>query len=162
MNLSCLSGKERHSSNWGEFFVFGLQNLMAATDDPRNRKNSHYEFQYREGIVPVGTVFNIHIAEGNKYGPSDKAIHICKVTDGPTMRIEQKYTGCFMEGSFEVICEVVGSKLKADRLTAWWLSKPKETDAEQWALHCKKHIEVRGLVNIPPLVQENQHEQKEV
>lgn len=151
MNISYLSGKEEHTSNWGKFFVFGLKDFAVATDDKRNRGNNHYSFQYYEAIVPDGKIFNVHLSEGNKYGPSDKAIYICKVVADSAERIEQKYTGCFLAGSFVVIAKVEGSILKVDRFTAWWQAKPEAVDPEVWALHCAKYIDVRGMKNLPAL-----------
>ena len=149
MNICYQSGTEKHSSNWGHFFVFGLNDIAVAVDDERNRKGNHYNFQVYEGIVPAGTVFNIHIAEGNRCGADSKAIYVCKIVPGKSNKIEHKYTGCFCEGQFEIIASVESSVLKVNRFTAWWQAKPRDVDPERWALHCARCIEIRGLKDIP-------------
>lgn len=158
MNICYQAGVEKHCSNWGHFFVFGLNDIAVAVDDVRNRKSNHYNFQVYEGIVPEGTVFNIHIAEGNKCGPDSKAIYVCKVVSAEEQtalnRIDHKYTGCFCEGKFKIVASVEKSVLKVNRFTAWWQAKPDGVDPEAWALHCAKHIEIRGLKDIPLKIEE--------
>lgn len=43
--ISYVSGQESHTSNWGKFYVKGLETHVVKEDHPANRRDNHHNYQ---------------------------------------------------------------------------------------------------------------------
>lgn len=148
------SGKETHASNWGEFYVFGFSEIAVREDSESNVSSNHYNYQEYAALTTVGAMFSIHERTGSKRGTDSYTYRICRVLPAFTQEtlITNTYTRCWVRGPFEVIASA-NTKVKAARLMDWWRNrKPDDVDAYEWAKHCAKHINTRGL-KVPPEVE---------
>lgn len=154
MVIEYVSGKESHTSNWGEFYVFGLDEWAVKEDSPVNRVDSHHLYQLRIcNDVPAGTVFAVWERNGDKRGTQRNIIRLMEVADdGPAVfRLDAQYGNGRIVGLFRLIAEAEG-KVKASRLWRWW--KQSQDHSLAFARHCAKWIEKRGIDTLPPMEQE--------
>lgn len=167
-------GSESHSSAWGKFYVKGLETWEVKEGGERDRHNSYTDLAAR---VPEGTVFTVFSQAGNKRGTDTFDFYICQVvSDETTTTISG---GCYGKGgtccgSFTILCRGEG-KTKAPRLMEWWGKmgekcqdfrtedgKLQKGTKEKYAQWCRKHLDMRGLKDLPAMSVEFQgasHEQ---
>jgi hypothetical protein len=89
-NIEYVNGQEQHSSNWGKFYVKGLEKWEVKEDFDENRKDGHHTYQgYVCLDVPEGTVFTVFEQNGNKRGTDDYIFRICQVTEEVQISISQ-------------------------------------------------------------------------
>lgn len=149
--IEYISGSESHTSNWGKFYVKGLEKFVVKEDHDRNERNKHASYQCYAGEIPTGTIFTIFEQSGNKRGTDTYIYRICQADDNaPEVKIESEYGAGMISGSFVILAQA-DSKIKAPRLMAWWDARPANIDPATWAQHCAAHIDKRGLVEIPAL-----------
>jgi len=156
MNIEYVSGKESHTSNWGEFYVFGLDNWAVKEDSPVNRRDNHHSYQLRVcNDVPVGTVFAVWERAGDKRGTHTYVIRLYEViASGPeNVRLSADYGDGYIVGKFQLLAEGNG-KVKAPRLWGWW--KNSKDHSLAFAQHCAKWIEKRGIDVLPPMEQQEE------
>lgn len=150
--IEYVTGNESHTSNWGKFYVKGLEKLAAKEDDPRNEHDRHASYQcYVALAVPPRAIFTIFEQSGDKRGTDVFEFLICQSGGGSTQQIKSAYGSGCIEGEFEIIAQASG-KVKAPRLMDWWQARPTGTDPLEWARHCATHINTRGLKDIPAIV----------
>ena len=156
--LEFVQGNESHSSNWGNFYIKGLEKYQVKEEFPENRYDKHSSYQGYCCYVPDGVIFTISEKSGDKYGTSIHEFAIC-VSD--SFKEDHKegekweewypeYGDGFLKGNFRVLARGVG-KTKAPRLEEWWATLPKSSQNEKLALHLGKYIEKRGVKNPPAL-----------
>lgn len=150
--IEYVTGQSSHSSNWGKFYVKGLDNWAVREKDGEPESDNHATYsQYVCLNVPIGTIFTIFEQDGNKRGTSTFNFWICKISNSEN-KIESAFRlARHCTGNFEIVCHGEG-KTKAPRLMDWW--KQAENMDNQgkldFALYCAEHISKRGLKDLPP------------
>lgn len=148
-NIEYVNGQESHSSYWGKYYVKGLEDWSVKEDFEQNKSNKHANYQgYVANDIPEGTVFTIFEQNGNKRGTDDFIFTICVTTDAEVYEDKAAYGDGLIQGNYKVICTSGNSKVKASRLMDWWISNKASID---FAEHCAKHIDKRGLKSLPPM-----------
>lgn len=154
-NIEFVTGQESHSSNWGKYYVKGLESWQVKEDFSENSRDNHSSYQgYVANNIPDGTVFTIFEQSGNKRGTETFIFSICVVTQDEINKDSSAYGSGFVNGNYKVICTSDNSKTKAPRLMDWWTSKPADADALSYAKHCAEHINKRGLKELPAMLVE--------
>ena len=149
-NIEFVQGRESHTSNWGKFYVKGLEPWAVREDFPEDRNDRHHQYSGRVcPDVPQGTWFTIFEQNGNKRGTDTFVFSICRVTAEKIETYNAEYGSGKILGNYEVVVQATG-KTKAPRLMGWWQSRPQGRDA-QWAIYCANHINKRGCKDLPPL-----------
>ena len=150
-NLEFVQGSESHSSNWGKYYVKGLEKWQVKEDFEGNVHDRHHSYQgYVCNDVPDGTVFTIFEQNGDKRGTDTFIFSVCVVDQGEVNKDTSSYGNGFTSGNYKVLCTSGNSKTKGPRLLGWWQKCPPGKEME-WALHCAAHIDKRGQKEIPPL-----------
>jgi hypothetical protein len=148
-NIEFVNGKESHTSNWGKFYVKGLDTWAAKEDFDENRRDNHYSYQgYVCLDVPEGTMFTIFEQSGNKRGTDTYKFQICTVTAEVAGEAISNYGSGFVRGNYKVIAEGL-TNTKAPRLMKWWIDSPDKSLA--FAEHCKAYIDKRGVKELPAM-----------
>lgn len=150
--IEYVQGQEQHTSNWGKFYIKGLETQVVREDHSRNIRDRRAQYQCYVGAeVADGTVFTIFYQDGNKRGTETWNYLIC-VVDGSAdeQTIDYAYTETFVTGHFRVVAEG-RTKTLAPRLMDWWTSRPKDVDPLAYAEHCAAHIGRRGVATLPPM-----------
>ncbi len=150
--IEYINGQEQHTSNWGKFYVKGLESQVVKEDHARNARDRHAQYQcYVGAAVADGTVFTVFYQDGNKRGTDTWHYLICVVDCAePEQMIEYGYTETFVRGAFRVVAEG-RTKTLAPRLMDWWQAKPAGADPLAYAEHCAAHIGRRGVAALPPM-----------
>lgn len=148
--LEFLVGAETHSSNWGKFYIHGLEPWAIKEDHEKTRDDNHHKYWFNVAAPPTGTVFTIFEQNGSRTSRGDFVFTICRVTAGEDRSYHASYGQGFLIGPYEVIAEGIG-ETKGPRLLGWWKDKPANIDNDTYAEHCAKHINVRGL-KYPPRI----------
>jgi hypothetical protein len=148
--IAFVNGQEEHSSNWGKYYVKGLENWQVREDFDENIWSKHETYQgYVCLDIPDDTIFTIFEQDGNKHGVNYYSYAICKTTSLSHNLDTASYGSGFCKGNWEVIVEGIG-KIKAPRLMDWWI--PSEDKSLQFAYHCDCYISKRGIKVLPPMV----------
>lgn len=148
-NIEFVQGQESHSSNWGKYYVKGLEKHQVKDDFEENCNDKHS--QYRGYVcldVPSGTIFTIFEQSGNKRGTDTFNFTICQATDENVSEDKAQYGSGFVTGNYEIITKGEG-KTKAPRLMGWWIDS--SNHSFEFALHCAKFIDKRGLKVLPQM-----------
>lgn len=153
--LEWVVGTETHSSNWGKFYVKGLEPWGVREEHDANRRDSHHNYQFWMATVPDDTVFTIFEQSGNKRGTDTWVFIILKTDSSLDGRYEAAYGDGFVRGGFAEIARASGN-IKAPRLMNWWQAKPASVDALSYAYHCAEHIGRRGVAVLPPIKESQQ------
>ena len=148
-NVEFVSGQESHSSNWGKYYVKGLETWQCKEDGNYDKHHTYTEYQCNN--IPEHTVFTLFEQSGNKRGTEQFFFSICITTDAEVSKDEASYGDGKCAGNFKVICRGEG-KVKAPRLMTWWTEqKPRNIDLVLFAEHCAKYIDKRGTKDCPPM-----------
>lgn len=148
--IEFVQGNESHTSNWGKFYVRGLEAVAVKEDHESNIRDGHHSYQcHVANEVPAGTVFTIFEQDGNKRGTDTFIFKIC-VAGGETQKHKSVYGSGFVEGQFTVIAQATG-KTKSPRLMRWWDERPAGGDLLAYARHCAAHIDKRGVDVLPSM-----------
>ena len=148
-NIEFIQGQESHSSNWGKYYVKGLEKWECKEDGNYDKHQSYSEFQCND--VPEGTVFTIFEQSGNKRGTDVFHFQIFVTTDAEVSTDDSAYGQGKTAGNFKKLAHGDG-KVKAPRLMNWWTEqKPKDVDPMAFAEHCQAYIDKRGVKNVPPM-----------
>lgn len=148
-NIEFVQGYETHSSNWGKYYVKGLEEYQVKEDFEQNKKDNHHSYQgYVCLDIPDGTMFTIFEQSGDKRGTDCFEFLICVVDQGVIGEHQGGYPDGFCTGNYRIVAEAK-TKTLAPRLMGWWIDSPLKT--LDWAEHCAAHINKRGLKNIPSI-----------
>lgn len=148
-NIEFIQGQESHSSNWGKYYVKGLEKWECKEDGNYNKHQSYSDFQCNN--VPEGTVFTIFEQSGNKRGTDVFHFQIFVTTDAEININDSAYGQGKTAGNFRKLAHGEG-KVKAPRLMTWWTEqKPKDVDPVAFAEHCQAYINKRGVKDVPPM-----------
>lgn len=157
-------GSESHSSFWGKFIVKGLEKWGVKENEERDKHKSYISLAAE---VSPGTIFTVFSQAGNKRGTRDYDFYICEVVEEGTEKITGGCygTGAQAFGPFAILCHGAGTT-KAPRLMAWWgkigekcaAFRTKEGKLQKgtkklYAAWCKKHLDVKGLKDLPPITE---------
>lgn len=148
--LEYVVGTETHSSNWGKFYVKGLEKWEVKEDHETNVRDSHHNYQFKMADVPTDTVFTIFEQSGSKRGTDTFTFLICATKPGLDARYTASYGDGFVSGDYYEIARATGT-IKAPRLMGWWTAKPTNVDPLEYAHHCALYIGKRGVAVLPPL-----------
>ena len=66
--LEYVVGTETHSSNWGKFYVKGLEKWEVKEDQETNVRDSHHNYQLKMDDVQTDTECTMFKQSGNKGG----------------------------------------------------------------------------------------------
>ena len=148
MNIEFVQGAEQHTSNWGKFYLKGLEKWQVKEDFSENCHDRHHSYQgYVCLDIPEGTLFTIFEQSGSKRGTDEFYFLICS-TCSETCEVKAEYGKGRCIGNYQIIAEGIG-KVKAPRLMDWWINSP--VHILEFALHCAAHIDKRGLKNLPTI-----------
>lgn len=149
--IECVVGDEQHTSNWGKYYVKGLEAYLTKDADC-SRYDKHHTYTNLFGRVPIGTVFTIFEQSGDKRGTGNFHFQICQVIEGcDDLYVDRSsYGSGYCQGSFKVITHGVGLT-RGPRLLNWWTNKPSNVDLLAYALHCRQYINKRGMKELPPM-----------
>lgn len=142
-------GKEQHSSNWGKFYLKGLEDYQAEEDFDENQDDEHHNYQgYVCNDVPDGTIFTIFEQNGNRNGTNLFCFRICQMDSAEgTKTYLAEYGSGFIQGQWREIAAGL-TKIKGNRLLDWW----KQGDGSlEYAEHCAQYIDKRGQKTLPPM-----------
>jgi len=147
-NIEYVIGQESHSSNWGKFYVKGLEAYQVKEDFEENTSTNHEQYQgYVCLDVPKGTVFTIFEQSGDKRGTSTFWFTIC-ATDEVVSSDDSQYGSGKCSGNYRIIAR--GSTItKAPRLMKWWIDSANKSI--KFAEHCAAFIDKRGIKDIPKI-----------
>ena len=152
--IEYVQGQETHTSNWGKFYMKGLEKYAVREDFDENRHDRHKSYQgFACNDVPAGTIFTIFIQGGTKHGTDSFTFLLCEVVDDdlPAHREEGVYRQAWCSGPYRILCAGEG-KVRAPRLMEWWITqRPAGVDLRGFALHCAAHIDKRGLKQLPAM-----------
>jgi len=149
--LEYIVGNESHTSNWGKFYVKGIEKYEVKEEHNNNRRDGHHSYQFYMADVPVDTCFTIFEQNGDKRGTDVMKFKIC-VVSGNNSELKAEYGDGFCNGNYDVIAEASG-KIKSPRLMTWWDNRPKSGDLLAYARHCAAHIDRRGIAVLPPMTE---------
>lgn len=149
--LEFLVGSEEHSSNWGKFYVRGLEKYEGKEDHPDCRSNRHERKAFLMADAPNDLIFTVFEQSGNKRGTDVFRFYLLATDSGADGKIEADYGGFFVTGPFRIVAMGDG-KVKAPRLLDWWGAKPANVGGLAWATHCGENLQKRGLKAPPPFV----------
>jgi hypothetical protein len=147
-NIEFIMGQETHSSNWGKFYVKGLEAWQCNEGSTRDKHQSYTDYQCND--VPDGTIFTIFEQSGNKRGTDTFAFTICQATGEQINMEDSAYGSGKIAGNYKILARAI-TPTKAPRLMGWWIDLLKDQDPAQWAQHCAAHIDKRGVKNPPPM-----------
>jgi hypothetical protein len=148
-NIEYVNGKESHTSNWGKYYVKGLESWEVKEDFSENRHDNHNSYQgYVCLDVPEGTLFTIFEQNGNKRGTDVFIFSICRATAEKVNSDAANYGSGFCQGNYEILVSA-NTKTLAPRLMGWWIDSPDKSLA--FAKHCEAHIGKRGLKTLPAM-----------
>lgn len=148
-NIEFVQGQESHSSNWGKYYVKGLEKWQVKEDFECEINDRHHNYNgYVCNDVPEGTIFTIFEQSGNKHGTDTFYFLICQATDEQVEKDKADYGRAFIEGNFKILVRAEG-KTKAPRLMGWWNDSKDHSLA--FANHCAIYINKRGIKELPPL-----------
>jgi hypothetical protein len=148
-NIEFVQGQESHSSNWGKYYVKGLEKWGVKEDFSENKSDKHHSYQGFVCLdVPDGTMFSIFEQSGDKRGTDCFEFMLCVVDQGETGSHKGGYPDGFCTGNFKIIAEGK-TKTLAPRLMGWWVDSTDKSLA--FAQHCAAHINKRGIKNLPIL-----------
>lgn len=148
LTIEFVQGNETHSSNWGKYYVKGLEKWQVSEDFPENCKDNHHSYQgYVASGIEEESIFTIFEQNGDKRGTDEFFFSICKTTGSDSEDISNYGKG-FCKGNFEIIVRGEG-KTKAPRLMKWWIES--SDNSLEFAEHCAKYIEKRGIKELPSL-----------
>jgi hypothetical protein len=149
-NLEFVVGQESHISNWGKFYVKGLEPWQVKEDFPENQKDKHCSYQgYVCLDVREDRLFTIFYQDGDKRGTYEYRFYICITSDQEVQNLTMPYGSGKILGNFKILCQAL-TLTKSPRLMNWWIDSPIKTKA--FALHCAAHIDKRGLKTLPPMM----------
>lgn len=147
-NIEFVIGNEHHSSNWGKYYVKGLEDWQVKEDFGANLYDRHHSYQGYVGLdIPEGTMFSIFEQNGDKRGTSNFYFSVCVIDQNAINKDVASYGDGFCNGNYRVVA-AGQTKTLAPRLMDWWINGAKTLE---FAEHCAKHINVRGLKNIPAM-----------
>jgi hypothetical protein len=146
-NIEFIQGQESHSSNWGKYYVKGLEAWQVKEDGQYTKHETYTEYQCND--VPEGTVFTIFEQSGNKRGTDTFIFSICVTTDETVNTDDSAYGDGKIAGNFKILLQATG-KVKAPRLMNWWEARGKK-DPVKYAEHCAAYIDKRGIKELPPI-----------
>lgn len=147
--IEYIQGSESHTSNWGKFYVKGLESFVVDEDHEGNKKDKHHQYSCKAGEVPEGTIFTVFYQDGNKRGTDTFKYLICEAIEaGEVEKHDTEYGNGFLEGEFKILAQGL-TKTKALRLMGWWINSADKSKA--FALHCAAHIDKRGLKTLPAM-----------
>lgn len=150
-NIEFTIGQESHSSNWGKYYVKGLEQWQVKENGSYDKHQSYTEYQCND--VPDGTVFTIFEQSGDKRGTELYFFTICVVDAAGIESDEGGYAQGRAVGNYKVLAKGEG-KVKAPRLMDWWVNqRPAGVDPVAFALHCAEHINRRGVKDVPAMPQ---------
>jgi len=148
-NIEYINGQESHTSNWGKYYVKGLEKWGVKEDFAENRQDKHHSYQ---GIcateVPDGTIFTIFEQSGNKHGTDTYVFTVCETSDESFTSDISGYGSGKCEGNFKIIARGA-TKTTAPRLMQWWIDSSVKT--LEFAQHCATYITKRGIKELPPM-----------
>lgn len=149
--IEYVQGQESHASNWGKFYIKGLEPYAVKEDFKENTHTRHETYQgYVCLDVPAGQLFTIFDQSGNKHGTDKWYFYLCVAGEGQK-KLGGSYTKMWCEGDYQILVCAEG-KIKAPRLMDWWTKRPAGVDDLAYAKHCVAHIDKRGLKELPPMV----------
>jgi hypothetical protein len=148
-NIEFVQGNESHSSNWGKYYVKGLESFQCKEDGSYDKHSSYTEYQCND--IPEGVVFTIFEQSGNKRGTEVFNFRICVADDSQVFTNAANYGDGNCAGNYRVVAEGVGAT-KAPRLMSWWTDQfPKNADRLAFAQHCAEYIDKRGIKDVPAM-----------
>lgn len=148
-NVEFVHGQESHSSNWGKFYIKGLETFQAKEDFSENRNDNHHNYNgYVCNDVPVGTIFTVFEQSGDKRGTDVYKFAICEITDDETNKWETSYGSGKLIGNYRILT-IGDTKTKSPRLMDWWIKSQNKSLA--FAKWCDAHINKRGMKELPPM-----------
>ena len=146
-SIEYVNGNESHSSNWGKYYVKGLEEWAVKEDFEENRQDRHHSYQgYVALDVPDGTMFTIFEQNGDKRGTDTFIFSICVAGSDATKRDHGEYGSGFCEGNYRVVA-IGNTKTKAPRLMGWWIDSENKT--LEFAEACAVAITKRGQKDAP-------------
>jgi len=150
--LEYVVGSEQHTSNWGKFYIKGLEKWEVKEYHNRNIRDKHHSYQCLVVNAPERTVFTIFEQSGGKHDTGTWNFWICVVLpdDEPTTEYSASYGRGFCNGSYAIVAQATG-KIKSPRLMDWWQARPHDADELSYAQHCAEWIEKRGAAVLPPM-----------
>lgn len=152
--IEYIVGSETHSSNWGKFYVKGLEKYEVKEDNDANRRDGHHSYQFlMVPNAPTNTVFTIFEQSGNKHGTKEYTFILCAVDPNLDGRFVASYGDGLVTGGFYEIGRASGP-IRVPRLMGWWDKRPTNGDLLAYAYHCAKHINIRGTMALPPMEME--------
>ncbi|MGL4497510.1 MAG: hypothetical protein ACRC78_03150 [Planktothrix sp.] len=144
MEIEFCNGSETHTSNWGKYYVKGLEKYAVKEDggiyDRHHTYTNYFVCEAQKGII-----FSIFEQNGDKRGTDDFIFSICEVSE-ETTDDRSAYGKGFCKGNFKVLATSGNSKTKAPRLMDWWINSDKTRD---FALACAVQINKRGAKAAP-------------
>ena len=151
--IEYVQGQESHTSNWGKFYIKGLEAWAVKEEFKENRHDRHYSYQgYVCLDVPDGSVFTLFAQCGTKRGTDGWEFVLLQVDENlkNDTREEGPYPCTWLKGPFRVVVEAKG-KVKAPRLMDWWTHRPADVDLLAYAQYCAAHIDKRGVKELPAM-----------
>lgn len=146
--IEYIVGKETHTSNWGKFYVKGLEKWEVEEDHDSAASDKHHFYKFYMAEAPVGTIFTIFEQSGDKRGTDVWYFIVCEVATSADSSNRADYGKGFVSGNYRRIAEASG-KIKAPRLMDWWTKMPAGVDKLRYAEHCAEWIEKRGVKDLP-------------
>jgi len=147
--IEYINGQESHTSNWGKYYIKGLEAWQVKEDFDGNVHDKHHNYTgYVCCNVPEGTMFTIFEQNGDKRGTDTFRFSICTVDYSQESKDPSVYGNGFCNGGDKVIAQAI-TKTKAPRLMDWWTNSANKS--LEFAEHCAAHIDKRGLKVLPPL-----------
>jgi hypothetical protein len=142
-------GQESHSSNWGKFYIKGLEPYQVREDHQGELHDNHHNYTGYDAVnIPEGILFTVFEQNGNKRGTDTFIFAICITTNEQVSEWETEYGNGFCKGNYKEIVRA-DSLTKAPRLMGWWIDSPEKTlEMAEWMAEC---INKRGLRDLPPL-----------
>lgn len=148
-NIEFTQGSEQHSSNWGKYFIKGLEKWQSREASSSSKHESYQEYCCID--IPEGEVFTIFEQSGNTRGTEVFHFQICIATNEKILTDSAAYGEGKIAGNFKLIAHGAGTT-KAPRLMDWWIDGLKNQDPIAYAHHCAEYIGKRGYKEPPPMI----------
>jgi hypothetical protein len=142
-------GSEHRSSNWGKFFIQGLEDWKCGESFVKNSKEFYTDYCCNN--VPEDTVFTVFDQSGDKYSPKVFQFWILAVGGQTDNIVESSFGSGKVQGDYRTLAYARG-QLKACRLMDWWNTKPTHTDRLEYAIKCGEYIQKRGVKDCPSIM----------
>lgn len=148
--IEFVQGNESHTSTWAKYYIKGLESFTCKEDHALARHDRHHSYSCHVGIeIPDGTLFTIYEQSGDSRGTNAFCFQICVIDSTFEHKDDAEYADGFCNGNFRVIAQGL-TKTKAPRLMGWWNDNNNPKTFE-FAKHCEKYINKRGVSIIPEL-----------